>query len=98
MGVWTLSKTQRVVDLGEIVILGGQPEDRHGGQSLRAQPLGQLDGMQNFVKSVGRAEEQSHLLPGDYRHRLRAGQHLERAALRIPLAQGGDQRGPLRRR
>ena len=55
-----------VVDLGEIVILGGQPEDRHRGQSVVGQPCGQLHRVQDFVNGVARAGKQSHLLAGHH--------------------------------
>ena len=44
-----------VVHLGEIVILGGQPEHRDRGQSVGGKPSGQFYRVQNFIYGVAGA-------------------------------------------
>ena len=56
-----------VVDLGEIVILGGQPEDRNRGQSVGGKPSCQFHRVQDFINGVAGARKQSHLLAGHAR-------------------------------
>jgi hypothetical protein len=58
----------RMVDLGEIVILGGQPEDRHSGNPLAGQLPRQARGRERFVDRVSRAGKQAHLLARHYGH------------------------------
>ena len=80
-----------VVDLGKIMIFGGQPEERHGWQPLGRQPFRQPDGMQNFVEGIRRAGEQPHLLAGDDGDGSRLGQLLKRRTIGIVLPQRAHQ-------
>ena len=82
-----------VVDLGEIVILGGQPEDGHGGNAVFGKPCGHPDGVEHLVNCVGRPGKQPHLLTRYHRERSRLGQPLERLARRVFDRQGGDEGG-----
>jgi len=88
----------RVVDLGEVVVFGGQPENRHGGETLRGEPFRQAGGVQRFVNGVGGAGEQPDLLARGDRQRAWLRQALQGRARRILHPQGFHQRGaPLRR-
>ena len=44
-----------VVDLGEIVVFGGQPEYRHRRSAVGREPRGQLHGMQHLINGIRRA-------------------------------------------
>ncbi|MBK9170003.1 MAG: hypothetical protein IPM24_21425 [Bryobacterales bacterium] len=50
-------------DFGEVVVFGGQPEDRYGGDSLVRKLSGEPDRRQGLVDCVDRAGVQAHLLP-----------------------------------
>ncbi len=87
-----------MVDLGEVVVFGGQPEHGHGRQTLCGEPLRQAGGVQRFVNRVGGAGEQPDLLARGNGQRAGLRQPLEGRARRILHAQGIHQRGaPLRR-
>ena len=80
-----------VVDFGEIVIFGGQPEDRDGGDAVFGQPFRQADGMKRLVNGVSGSGKQAHLLAGHDRDRARLGQPVERGAGRVLHAERVDQ-------
>ena len=87
-----------VVHLGEIVVLGRQPKNRHGGNSIFGKPLGQAGGVQCLVDGVSRPTEQPHLLAGDHGHGTGFGQPVQRLAAGVEARHAPDQRGaPLRR-
>ena len=54
-----------MVDLGEVVILGGEPEDGHGGNAAGIEVGGEARGGERFIDGVTRAGEQPDLLSGD---------------------------------
>ena len=70
-----------VIDLGEIVVFGGQPEDRHRRNAVVGEPRGQLDRVQNFVNGVAGPGKQADLLSGDNRDGARLRQPFERRAV-----------------
>ena len=72
-----------VVHLREIVILGGQPEDRNRGQSVVGEPRGQLHRVQHLINGVAGAGKQPHLLAGHHGHRPGLRQAFERGTLGI---------------
>ena len=79
-----------VVDLGEIVILGGQPEDGHRGNAVARTATRQLHRVQHFVNGVRRAGKQPDLLAGDHRHGSGLRQPIERGTRRILHSQRVD--------
>ena len=83
-----------VIDFGEIVVLGGQPEYRDRIDSLRGQPLGQPYGRQRFVNGVGGTGEKADLLAGDYGNRTRPAQSFEKWTVAILFPQRGHQGRP----
>ena len=54
-----------VIHFGEIVVLCGEPEDRHGIGSAASQLLGADDGRDRFIERVGGPGEKPHLLAGN---------------------------------
>lgn len=76
-----------VVDLVEIVILGGQPEDGHGAHATVAQLAGELGGGERLVDRIGRTGEEAHLLAGDDGHGVRQLQLRQRGGLTVGFAQ-----------
>ncbi len=58
-----------VVDFGEVVIFGSEPENRHGGDAARGQILREARRGESFINGVSRARKKPHLLPGDDGHR-----------------------------
>ena len=70
-----------VIDFREIVIFGGQPEDRDGRNAVLGEPFGQPRGMERFVNGVGRTGKETHLLAGHHRYGARLGQPRQRLAL-----------------
>ena len=55
-----------VADFVDVVIFGGHPENRNGGDSFLREFFGGLDGAEGFVEGVGRAAEEADLLAADY--------------------------------
>ncbi len=84
-----------VVDFGEVVVFGGQPENRHGRQALRGEPLRQAGCVQRFVNCVGGAGKQPDLLARGNRQSARLRQALQgrrwadSAPARLPPARRG---------
>ncbi len=83
----------RVVDFGEVVILGRQPENGDRGNVLVVEVARETCGRQCFVNRVRRAREQADLLPGDYRHGARPCKQIERRVSLVLGAQCLYQRG-----
>ncbi len=54
-----------VIDLFEVVILGGEPENGNGVDSLPREFGRKTRGSDRFVDAVGGAAEEAHLLAGD---------------------------------
>ena len=69
-----------VVHFREIVIFGGQPEDRNGRNSVGGQPLRPVSRRAEPCKWCSRAGKQPHLLAGHYRHCPGLRQPFERRA------------------
>jgi hypothetical protein len=76
-----------VIDLGEIVIFGGEPEYRDGGDAASVEFPGDPDGRERFVNGIGRARKQANLLAGDDGDHAGAREFFER---RIAVVQGGQ--------
>ena len=66
-----------VVDLGKVMILRGDPEDRNGIEPLRAQLAGQLDRGQCLEDGVERTGEETRLLSCDDGDRVRSGEAVQ---------------------
>ena len=86
-----------VIHFGQIMVVGGQPENRDGVDSGRGGFFREFDRGQRFVDREHRAAEKSNLLPGDDRRRafaqtIKIGQRLRRGVPRFVLAlqNGGD--------
>jgi len=58
---------RRVVDFGEVVVFGGEPEDGNGVNTAASGVFGSARGTDGFVKGVCRAGEESDLLARDDR-------------------------------
>lgn len=71
------AKHEAMVDLGEIVILGSQPENWDGRNALPGQFLSQPRRRQSLVDGIGGAGEQAHLLTGYHRHGTGLGQPVQ---------------------
>ena len=54
-----------VIDFGEVVILGGEPEDGDGADARFGEAAGEADGGEGLVEGVGGAGEEADLLAGD---------------------------------
>jgi len=54
-----------VVDFGEVVVFGGEPEDGDGVMSARSEIGGETNDGERFVETVGGAGEEADLLSGD---------------------------------
>jgi hypothetical protein len=80
-----------MVDFGEVVILGGQPEDRHGADAVVAQLAGESGGGQGLVDRVDGSAEQADLLAGDDGDGVGQLELIEGSAFAVDLAQGGDE-------
>ena len=72
-----------VIDFGKIVILGRQPEDRHGRDSARVQILGQARRRERFINGVRRTRKQTDLLPGEDRYGPGLGEARDQSVPRI---------------
>ncbi len=79
-----------LVDLGQIVVLGRQPEDRNAVHSVRRRLFRQFDRRQRFEDRKQRPAEETDLLPRNRRQRsapepVKVGQRLPRGAPRAIL-------------
>jgi len=54
-----------MVNFGEVVVFGGEPEDGDGVVATRSEIGGEADDGERFVETVGGAGEEADLLPGD---------------------------------
>ena len=92
------AKHVSVIHLGEIVVLGGQPEDRYCGNSLSVQLLSQACRRQRLINAVCGTGEQAHLLPRHHCYRLGTRQQVERWTVAVTIPQDRHQfRPPVRR-
>ena len=55
-----------MVDLGDIMVLAGEPEDRDDGPLGGVEPLGEVDGGVRLGERVERSQHQPGLLTGDH--------------------------------
>lgn len=55
-----------MADFVDVVIFGGHPEDRDGGDSFFREFVSGLNGTEGFVEGVGRAAEQADLLAANH--------------------------------
>ncbi len=77
-GLVRLVESPGMIDLGEVVVLGSQPEQRHRRDPPGAQCAGSVHRRQGFVNRVRRARKQPDLLAGNDSHGSRLGQQIER--------------------
>ncbi len=68
------AKHEAVVDLGEIVVLGSQPENRDCRNALIGELRRQPGGRQCLVNRIGGPGEQTYLLARDHRYGSGLGQ------------------------
>ena len=79
-----------VIDFGEIVVLGGEPEDGNSVDAFGRETLGKAHGGERFVNGVGRTGEKTNLLSSDYGDCSGAAQAVEQRTVAVLFAQCGD--------
>ena len=72
-----------LIDFGEVVIFGGEPEDGHGGSAGSGELAGSLNGGERLVQGVNRTGEQTNLLAGEDGDGARLGQAIERGMFSV---------------
>ena len=77
-----------VVGLGQVVILGGQPENRHGAHTLFAQGPRHAHGGQRFVQREDGAGQQADLLPRNHGNRTRLSEKPDVVKRRLAASEG----------
>ena len=84
-----------MIDLGKVVILSGEPEDRYGRDAVRFQMFRHFHGCQGFENGVGGTGEQAYLLTGNDRYRAGLRELFKGGRIAILLAQRVDDSGAL---
>ena len=64
-----LRGNRNVIDLGQVMVVGSEPEYRHGVNSSAARLFGQLHCGQGLIDGEGRSTEEAYLLPRQNRCR-----------------------------
>ncbi len=83
----------RVIDLRQIVILGGEPEHRNRRRAAIRKLLGEPRGGYRFINRIRRTRKKPDLLPGDDRNRSRLRQPIEIRARSILRGERVNHRG-----
>ena len=84
-----------MVHFGEIVIFGGHPEDRHGGNAVGGQPFGEPGGVERLENRISGSRKKTHLLPGCHHHGTGLRQARQGGAIAVVAAQRRNQGGAL---
>ncbi len=85
-----------VVDLGDVVILGGHPEHGRRGDAPSTKLARELDCGKSFVDAVRRSSEKAGLLARNHGDGIRASQNFERLVLSVLLPKRRHQRSAAR--
>ena len=82
-----------LVDFGEVVIFGREPEDGDGADAALRERPGEFDGGERFEDRIERSAEEADLLAGDDGDGVGLGEFVDRWVIRIRLAKSGDEGG-----